>query len=156
MYRILNWISRIKDKAKISYYKKRIIGIDYSLNYDVEMMYPQNISIDKNTYINGGKIYASPNAKIIIGANCLISYAVHLRTDMHNYETADILINKQGNTEKNIIIGNDVWLGYGVQILSGVHIADGCVIGAGSVVTKSTDPYGVYAGVPAKLIKKRK
>lgn len=52
-------------------------------------------------------------------------------------------------------IGNDVWVGYGAIIMSGVNIQDGCIIAAGSVVTKSTEPYGIYAGVPAKFIKYR-
>lgn len=52
-------------------------------------------------------------------------------------------------------IGNDVWIGYGSIILSGVHIGDGCIIAAGSVVTKDTEPYAIYAGVPAKKIQDR-
>ncbi len=54
-----------------------------------------------------------------------------------------------------VLIGNDVWIGNGVRILGGTRIADGCAIGAGAVVTKDTEPYGIYAGVPAKLIRKR-
>lgn len=59
--------------------------------------------------------------------------------------------------EKNhfVCIGNDVWIGEGVKILQGVTIGDGVVVGAYSVVTKNLEPYGVYAGVPAKLIKYR-
>ena len=49
-------------------------------------------------------------------------------------------------------IGNDVWIGDEVTIIGGVSIADGTVIGAGAVVTKDTDPYGIYVGVPAKKI----
>ena len=52
-------------------------------------------------------------------------------------------------------IGHDVWIGDGVKCLSGVHIPDGCVVGAGSVVTRSLEPFGVYAGVPARLIRYR-
>lgn len=55
----------------------------------------------------------------------------------------------------DIKIGNDVWIGEGVTCLPGVEIADGSVIGAGSVVTKSTEPYGIYAGNPAKFIRLR-
>ncbi len=54
-----------------------------------------------------------------------------------------------------VIIGNDVWIGNDVRILSGVTVGDGAVIGCGSVVTKDLEPYGIYAGVPAKLIRKR-
>jgi len=67
----------------------------------------------------------------------------------------DLTINKHGNTEKDIVIGNDVWIGFGVQIMSGISISDGCVIAAGSIVTKSTEAYSVYEGIPAAMIKKR-
>lgn len=74
---------------------------------------------------------------------------------MHNYMDKDELIKNQGHTEEDIIIEDDVWIGYGVQIMPGIIIRKGSVIGAGAVVTHSTDPYGVYAGVPAKKIKER-
>lgn len=52
-------------------------------------------------------------------------------------------------------IGNDVWIGTGVFISRNVHIGDGAVIGAHSVVTKDVEPYSIVAGVPAKIIRKR-
>ena len=52
-------------------------------------------------------------------------------------------------------IGDDVWIGYGAIIMSGVNIANGSIIAAGSVVTKDTEPYSIYAGIPAKKIKDR-
>lgn len=54
------------------------------------------------------------------------------------------------NIASDIVIGNGVWLGAGAMILEGVNVADGCIIAAGAVVTKSTEPHGLYAGVPAK------
>ena len=153
--RLIMKISRLPNICRINYYKSFIKGEDYRLSDELKMYYPQNISIGSGTYINGGHIIASPNASITIGKNCLISYNVHIRTDMHNYEKHEILISEQGCMEDDIVIGNDVWIGFGVQIMPGVRIADGCVLGAGAVVTKSTDPYGVYVGVPAKLIKYR-
>ncbi|KDE62463.1 hypothetical protein FUSO5_09670 [Fusobacterium necrophorum BFTR-1] len=56
---------------------------------------------------------------------------------------------------KKIIIGNDVWIGEGVKIKSGIKIGNGVVIGMGSVVTRDLEDYGVYAGNPAKLLRKR-
>ncbi len=52
-------------------------------------------------------------------------------------------------------IGNDVWLGAGTIVKSGVHISTGAVVGGGSVVTKDIPPYEIWAGNPAKLIRKR-
>jgi chloramphenicol O-acetyltransferase type B len=47
------------------------------------------------------------------------------------------------------------WFGYGSIIMSGVTLGNGCIVAAGSVVTKDLDPYWIYAGVPAKKIRKR-
>ena len=55
----------------------------------------------------------------------------------------------------DIVIGNDVWIGYEATILSGVTIGDGAIIGAKAVVTKDVPPYSVVGGVPAKKIKQR-
>ncbi|HWB59826.1 MAG TPA: CatB-related O-acetyltransferase [Chthoniobacteraceae bacterium] len=58
-------------------------------------------------------------------------------------------------TKGDVIIGNDVWIGAGAIILSGVSIGNGAVIGAYSVVTKDVPPYGIAAGNPAKFIRYR-
>ena len=55
----------------------------------------------------------------------------------------------------DIIVGNDVWIGRGAVILSGVAIGDGAVIAAEAVVTKSVDPYTIVGGNPARIIRKR-
>jgi len=57
--------------------------------------------------------------------------------------------------ERITIIGSDVWIGEGAYIKAGVKISDGAIIGMGSVVTKSIGPYEIWAGNPAKLIRKR-
>lgn len=55
----------------------------------------------------------------------------------------------------DVSIGNDVWIGEDVKLMNGVSLGDGCVIGTKALVTKDCKPYGVYGGVPAKLIKYR-
>lgn len=55
----------------------------------------------------------------------------------------------------DIVIGNDVWIGYEAVILAGVTVGDGAIIGARAVVTKDIPPYTIVGGVPAKPIRKR-
>jgi acetyltransferase-like isoleucine patch superfamily enzyme len=55
----------------------------------------------------------------------------------------------------DIVVGNDVWIGNGALVLSGVTIGHGAIIGARSVITKNIEPYAIYAGNPAKLIRYR-
>lgn len=55
----------------------------------------------------------------------------------------------------DIVIGNDVWIGYEALIMADVHIGDGAVIGARAVVTKDVPPYTIVGGVPAREIRKR-
>jgi acetyltransferase-like isoleucine patch superfamily enzyme len=126
-----------------------------SISHLVTLINSENIYIGDNTYLNGGYFKASPNAKIVIGNNCLISYNVHIRTDMHLYSNKHELIRNQGSSENDIIIENDVWIGYGSQIMPGVRIGEGSVIAAGSVVTKNVEPYSLVAGIPAVKIKER-
>src|SRR6266540_2851291 len=75
-----------------------------------------------------------------------------------NHEWADITrpIPEQGWEAKPVEIGSDCWIGMGVAILPGVRIGEGCVVGAGSVVTRDLEDYCIAAGVPAKPIKSRR
>ena len=58
-------------------------------------------------------------------------------------------------TKGDVIIGNDVWIGHGAILLSGIRIGDGVVVGAGSVVSRDVEDYAVVAGNPAKFVKFR-
>lgn len=150
---IINIIKRICQKYK---YRKIKLGKKSRINNGVYILNPENIEIGDNTYINGGTLIAGKNSKISIGNDCCISYNVHLRTSTHNYIDKNVLIRNQGMIEADIIVEDDVWIGYGAQIMSGITLHRGCVIGAGAIVTKDVPSYAVVAGVPAKIIKNRK
>ena len=62
---------------------------------------------------------------------------------------------KNADDDQPVEIQDDVWIGAGSIILKGVCIGRGSIVAAGSVVTKSCDPYSVLAGVPARVVKKR-
>ncbi|QHM96793.1 MULTISPECIES: acyltransferase [Kosakonia] len=86
---------------------------------------------------------------VTIGERCFIGHGVMFANDMFRDGKPDPDSNNWGR----IMIGNDVSIGSGATILA-VTIADGCVIGAGSVVTKSISEKGVYAGNPARLLRR--
>jgi acetyltransferase-like isoleucine patch superfamily enzyme len=94
------------------------------------------------------------NEKIIIGDNCLIASKTTLNNTGHDYRIG-ININSQPITSKPIILEDDVWIGTSCVILQGVTIGSGSIIAAGSVVNKSVPANEVWAGVPARFIKKR-
>lgn len=105
--------------------------------------------------------------KLKIGKFCSISSDVNFflggehRSDFVTTYPFNILmptfsyISGHPSTKGDIVIGNDVWIGKYANILSGVQIGDGAIIGAKSVVTKDVPPYAIVAGNPAKLIRYR-
>ena len=64
-------------------------------------------------------------------------------------------IGETWDNKGDIVIGNDVWIGYEAVIMQGVHIGDGAVIGTRAVVTKDVEPYSIVGGIPAKTIRSR-
>ncbi|WBU51745.1 acyltransferase [Kosakonia pseudosacchari] len=86
---------------------------------------------------------------VTIGERCFIGHGVMFANDMFREGKP----NPDRESWGRIVIGNDVSIGSGATILA-VTIADGCVIGAGSVVTKSLSEKGVYAGNPARLLRR--
>jgi len=78
-------------------------------------------------------------------------FAFHLACSHHFDNATHIDPVKAGN----VVIGNDVWIGHNVTIMPGVVIGDGAVIATGSCVVTDIEPYSIYGGNPAKLIKHR-
>ena len=78
-----------------------------------------------------------------------------MRTDMHNSSRRDVPMIDQGHTCKDILVGDNVWIGYGAQVMGGVSIGSNSIIGAGAVVTKDVPDGAVVVGVPARIIRQR-
>lgn len=114
--------------------------------------------------VNGDKLVIGRFCSVACGARFLFTSGNHSMRSLSNY-TFPIFFDEWDLDAKNIrdawdnkgdiVIGNDVWIGYEAVILSGVKISDGAVIGARAVVTKDIPPYTVVGGVPAKTIRKR-
>ncbi|MBR4388623.1 MAG: acyltransferase [Prevotella sp.] len=93
--------------------------------------------------------------KVQIGNNVLFAGYVHITDHSHGYEDINLPVKKQKLISKGpVIIEDDCWLGFGCEILSGVHIGKHSIVAARAVVTKDVPDYSIVAGNPAKIIKK--
>ena len=124
----------------------------------------RNVNIERNAIFSsrctiGNNSGIGINARlgvVHIGDNVMMAPDCIALTQNHQFERVDIPMNCQGvQDEKPIYIGNDVWIGQRVIILPGIHIGNGAIIGAGSVVTKDVKDYDIVAGNPAKVIRNR-
>ena len=91
---------------------------------------------------------------LTIGDRTIIGPYTMIHTANHEMNT-DRPIPEQGWTLGPVVLGADCWIGMGVCILPGVTVGDGCVVGAGSVVTRDVEPYSIVVGNPAKAIRGR-
>ena len=113
-----------------------------------EMRAPYNIIIGKGTVVGDCVRFDARNV-IELGENVNISSCVQFWTEQHDVN--DPYFNCL-NAGGKIIVGNRAWISNNVIILPNISIGEGAVIAAGAVVTKDCEPYGIYAGVPAKKI----
>lgn len=114
--------------------------------------------------VNGDKLKIGKFCSIACGAKFLFTSGNHSMKSLSTY-TFPIFYEEWGLDAKDIrsawdnkgdiVIRNDVWIGYEAVILSGVTIGDGAIIGARTVVTKDVPPYTIVAGVPARPIRRR-
>ncbi|KXJ49439.1 MAG: hypothetical protein AXW17_02285 [Colwellia sp. Phe_37] len=143
----------IKRRFNTSFWRFRLAhsGVNTVFDLDVKIFNPTNVSIGRKCNINSGVIIQScEGAKIIIKDNVTLSYNCMLLTG------GLVLDNKLANKahlSKDILINDDVWIGANSIILPGISLGKGCVIAAGSVVTKNVDDNVIVAGNPAKFIK---
>jgi acetyltransferase-like isoleucine patch superfamily enzyme len=139
-----------------------------------------NVAVGKNLHLGIGSKIAAPTRLVIgndvyigklctiecdgeIGDDVLIANAVGLvgRFD-HDYTAVGVPIRKASwigdrdfrhrGERTRVVIGSDVWIGYGAIVLSGVTVGRGAIIAAGSVVTKDVCPYAIVAGNPAREV----
>lgn len=95
-------------------------------------------------------------AGIFIGSDTLIAGHCYIGGARYNWQRTDIPMARQGqHTKGPVVIGDDVWLGAGVAVLDGATIGNGCIIGAGAVVTRDIPAYSIATGIPATVIGSR-
>ena len=114
--------------------------------------------------INGDRLVIGKFCSIACGAKFLFTSANHTLRSLSTYPfplffeewgTPVSEVPEAWDNRGDILVGNDVWIGYEAVILSGVHIGNGAIVGARAVVTKDVEPYTIVGGVPARPIRKR-
>ena len=155
-------VEKIKRQRFISAYKK--------VNHQNEtfpgnMFDIRDVTIGKKTYGTIRIFNDVKNAHLYIGSFCSIGdnvvflLGIDHPTNFISTFPFRVKIEKKDEMEAiskgNIVVDDDVWIGYGATILSGVHIGQGAIVGANALVTKDIPPYAIAGGTPAKLIKYR-
>lgn len=117
---------------------------------------PENVSFDSEIYIGPGCTLFG-HGGITFGRGVVLGESVRVLASNHRYDAPDqqMLPFDSAHVVAPVLIGDYVWVGSYSIILPGVQLAPYSVIGAGSVVTKNTEPFGIYAGNPARLLKYR-
>ncbi len=114
--------------------------------------------------INHERLVIGKFCSIACGAKFLFNSANHALGSLSTYPFPIFFeewglpvedISRAWDNKGDIVIGNDVWIGYEAVVLAGVTIGDGAIIAARAVVTKDVPPYTIVGGVPAKPIRRR-
>ncbi|RKP59133.1 putative colanic acid biosynthesis acetyltransferase [Pararobbsia silviterrae] len=115
----------------------------------VRVTYPWKVSIGAHAWV-GDDVTLYSLGEIEIGAHSVVSQKSYLCAGDHDYETVDFMIRG-----RPVRIGSEVWVASDVFVAPGVTIGDGVVVGARSTVLRSLDSGFVYAGNPARAVKRR-
>ena len=139
---------------------------DYTM-YNDFVSDPANFEKNNVLYhypVNNDRLIIGKFCSIACGAKFIFTSANHTLNSLSTYPFP-IFFEEWGLEKKNvsaawdnrgdILIGNDVWIGYEAVIMSGVSIGDGAIVGTRAVVTKDVPPYTIVGGVPAKKIRMR-
>jgi acetyltransferase-like isoleucine patch superfamily enzyme len=161
------------------FFRKRFnsIGVGVTIGDDVVIEGFRSISIGANTsFMSGSYIYAHGGGRLEVGEDCSFNHNVLLdasgghiqigssvlvgpnvvfRASDHDFSQPDKPIRLQGHRAGTIIVEDNVWFAANVVVTTNVRIGTGCVIGAGSVVTRDLPPMTLCVGAPAVPIRSR-
>lgn len=170
-----NWKIYPRSQSPDTVYLKNVINDpsievgDYTY-YDDFVNDPRDFQYNNVLYhypqCNHDKLKIGKFCSIACGAKFIFNAANHKLDSLSTYPfpiffeewelPVDVdSISQAWDNHGDIIIGNDVWIGYEAVIMSGIKIGDGAIIGTRAVVTKDVEPYTIVGGVPAKEIRKR-
>ena len=142
--------------AHVTPRRRATIGPGAAIAPNVSLRNGERIEIGARANIGEGcSLWAGDaSGRIVIGEDALFGPQVIVTASDYRYDPGTPVM-RQPRTERDVVIGRDVWLGARTIVLADVTVGDGCVVAAGSVVTRSLPPGSVAAGIPARVIKMR-
>ena len=157
--RFLKFYEKFSDYCIREYEKTmfRSIGKDVYIGHECVFSY-ENLYIGNHTYIGDKCVLQSAHGLIEIGNHVMFGAGVHIHGGNHIYNVIGKYmdeVGKEKGVDGVVKVEDDVWVGSNAIILGGVTLGEGCIVGAGAVVTKSVEPYSIVAGNPAHVIKMR-
>lgn len=156
-------LKKIYNCFYIPIYRRRFGKCGNNVNFspwDSTLWY-ENIYVGDDVDFGYNADFVASRSRIIIGNHVVFGPHVSIRGGDHRVDIVGKFIDevtdemKTGDNDQDVIFEGDNWIGMNSIILKGVTIGRGSIIAAGAVVTKSTPPYSIVAGVPAKVIKMR-
>ncbi len=140
------WIREHPDSIPMNYFNPMLVDIGRNSYGELNVV----------TFNNSTHLYIGNHVSIAQHVTFLLDVEHTIRTISTYPFRAKILVEgDEAYSKGNIIVKDDVWIGYGATILSGVHIGQGAVVAAGAVVSKDVPPYAIVGGVPANVIRYR-
>ena len=157
-FRSLGFNVKISDKASI--YDAQNITIGDNSRIDDFCVISGKIQIGKFVHITPMCLIAGGELGVILSDFCTLAYGVKVFSQSDDY-SGDTMVNslicKKYKNEKmeKVLIGRQVIIGANSVVFPGVEVAEGCSIGAMSLVMANTSPWGIYVGIPSKRLKHR-
>ena len=165
VYSFLDGLSRAYNKMVLVPALRRSFascGENVAIGRRSEIAGTENISVGHDVYLGPGTTLLTTRARILIGDYVMSGPNVTIVTGDHRTDILDRPMvsltddEKLPENDQDVVISSDVWIGSGVTILKGVHVADHCIIAAGAVVSKDVEPeYSIWGGVPARCLGSR-
>jgi acetyltransferase-like isoleucine patch superfamily enzyme len=150
--RLVHWYNRTHVRER----RKLTLGPGAEISPLTSIANGERVSIGARTNI-GDRCHlwaGDTSGRIVIGDDCLLAPDCFLTASDYSFEPGTP-VKQQPRQERDVVLGDDVWLGTRVVVVAGVTIGDGCVVGAGSVVTRSLPPGSIAAGIPARVLHER-
>jgi len=151
-FRMLHYYgySHVREKRRIAIGTGTRLAPNVSLRNGERIILGDHCHIGERCYLWAG----DSSGRIKIGHHVSLAPEVFLTASDYRF-VAGQRFRDQPRRERDIVIGNDVWLGTRVVVTAGVTIGDGCIIGAGAVVTRDIPPGSIAVGVPARVVSTR-